>query len=97
MSTVAYQCPCCGAPLAYGAESGKLECASCSNSYELDALEAMQAPQEEGGIRFDMSAQTFNKGEAEQMHAYLCQGCGAVNKGKFCSECGDPFDEGDVQ
>ena len=25
MSTVAYQCPCCGAPLAYGAESGKLK------------------------------------------------------------------------
>ena len=42
MSTIAYQCPSCGAPLAYDAESGKLECKACANSYELDALEAMR-------------------------------------------------------
>ena len=96
MSTIAYQCPCCGAPLAYGAQSGKLECASCSNSYGLDALEAMYAPGEEGSVRFDMSAQTFGSGEAEQMHAYICEGCGAelmteeTTTATECPYCGSP-------
>ena len=61
MSTVAYQCPCCGAPLAYGAASGKLECKACSNSYELDAIEVMNAPDEQRGIQFDMQTQTFDQ------------------------------------
>ena len=43
MSTATYNCPCCGAPLAYSGESGKLECASCGNSYEPDAIQAMSA------------------------------------------------------
>ena len=41
MSTIAYKCPCCGAALAYGAASGKLECASCGNAYDLETMEAM--------------------------------------------------------
>ena len=77
MSTVAYQCPCCGAPLAYGAGSGKLECASCGNSYELDALEAMNESQETGSIQFDIPTETFDESEAAQMRAYICSSCGA--------------------
>lgn len=49
MSTIAYKCPCCGAALAYGAASGKLECASCGNSYDLESMEAMQVSEERGG------------------------------------------------
>ena len=77
MSTIVYQCPCCGAPLAYGAESGKLECAACGNAYELDALEAMNESNETGSVQFDMPAETFDAQEAEQMRAYICQNCGA--------------------
>ena len=54
MSTVAYRCPSCGAALAYGEGSGKLECSACGNYYELDALEAMNESQEMGSIQFDM-------------------------------------------
>ncbi|MBQ4552522.1 MAG: hypothetical protein IJA59_06195, partial [Clostridia bacterium] len=96
MSTIAYQCPCCGAPLAYGAGSGKLECAACGNSYELDALEAMNQSQETGSIEFDMPTETFDAGEAAQMRAYICQGCGAelmteeTTTATECPYCGSP-------
>lgn len=96
MSTVAYQCPCCGAPLAYGAGSGKLECASCGNSYELDALEAMNESQEIGSIQFDIPTETFDESEAAQMRAYICQGCGAelmteeTTTATECPYCGSP-------
>ena len=96
MSTIAYQCPCCGAPLAYGAESGKLECGACGNSYELDALEAMNEPQQTDGIRFDMPTETFDESEAAQMRAYICQGCGAelmteeTTTATECPYCGSP-------
>ena len=96
MSTVAYQCPCCGAPLAYGAGSGKLECAACGNSYALDALEAMNPSQETGSVQFDMTTETFDAREAEQMRAYICQGCGAelmteeTTTATECPYCGSP-------
>ncbi|MBR5289072.1 MAG: hypothetical protein IKU34_10875 [Clostridia bacterium] len=96
MATVTYQCPCCGAPLAYGAQSGKLECASCGNSYELDALEAMSESQEAGSIHFDMPTETFDAGETAQMQAYICQGCGAelmteeTTTATECPYCGSP-------
>ncbi|MBR4039711.1 MAG: hypothetical protein IKJ11_06380 [Clostridia bacterium] len=96
MSTVAYQCPCCGAPLEYGAQSGKLECRACSNSYELDAIEAMHASEETGGIQFDMPTESFGAQEAAQMQAYICQGCGAelmteeTTTATQCPYCGSP-------
>ena len=96
MSLVAYQCPCCGAPLEYGAGSGKLECRACGNSYELDAMEAMQASEEKGGIQFSMPTEGFGEQEAAQMQAYICQGCGAelmtedTTTATQCPYCGSP-------
>ena len=49
MSTYTYNCPCCGAPLAYDAENKNLKCASCGNSYELEALENMNPAESAGG------------------------------------------------
>lgn len=95
-NTVAYQCPCCGAPLAYDGASGKLACAACQNSYELDALQAMSAAQDEEDIRFDVQAETFDAGDAQQMQAYICKGCGAelmteeTTTATECPYCGSP-------
>ena len=69
MSTIAYQCPCCGAPLAYGAESGKLECAACGNSYETEAIEAMNPAVTDEGPSFDLPKDTFNQEDAAGMQA----------------------------
>jgi len=94
--TIAYQCPCCGAPLSYDGASGKLACAACRNSYELDALETLSGAQDTEDIRFDVQAETFDAGDAQQMQAYICQGCGAelvtedTTTATECPYCGSP-------
>jgi len=96
MSAVAYQCPCCGAPLTYGAASGRLECGACANSYETDLLEELNAPQEDAHVQFDMPAQTFSDADREQVHAYICKACGAelmteeTTTATQCPYCGSP-------
>jgi len=96
MSTVTYKCPCCGASLAYGASSGKLECASCGNNYDLESLEALQVSEETGGVQFDLPSETFGTDDAQQMQAYICKSCGAdlITEGTTtateCPYCGSP-------
>ena len=77
MSTATYNCPCCGAPLAFSGESGKLECASCGNSYEPDAIQTMSAGESIDKLEFERCAETFDASEAAQMQAYVCKSCGA--------------------
>ena len=95
MSTASYNCPCCGGPLKFSGESGKLECASCGNSYEPEALE-MMTPEESGEeISFASSAERFDAGEAG-VQAYLCKNCGAelmtedTTTAAECPYCGSP-------
>jgi len=96
MSTIAYKCPCCSAPLSYSGASGRLECASCGNSYETDALEAMNAVQPAGGVQFDLPTETFGAEDAGGMQAYICKGCGAelmtegTTTATECPYCGSP-------
>jgi len=96
MSTIAYQCPCCGAPLSFSGQSGKLECSSCGNSYETDAIEALNVPQEGSGVQFARPAETFHAQDAEEIKAYICQSCGAelitedTTTATECPYCGSP-------
>ena len=94
MTTITYQCPCCGAPLAYSAKSGKLECASCGNDFELDALEAMNA-QSESTVKFEKPTETIE--DAQGVQGYICQNCGAnllteeTTTATECPYCGSPI------
>ena len=95
MSTVSYNCPCCGGPLKFSGESGRLECAACGNNYEPEALE-MMTPEESGDeITFANDAKRFDTGEAG-MRAYLCKNCGAelitedTTTAAECPYCGSP-------
>ena len=96
MSTATYNCPCCGAPLAYGGASGKLECASCGNSYEPDAIQTMSAGESIDKLEFERCAETFDASEAAQMQAYVCKSCGAelmtedTTTATECPYCGSP-------
>lgn len=95
MSTASYNCPCCGGPLKFSGESGRLECAACGNNYEPEALE-MMTPEESGDeITFANDAKRFDTGEAG-MQAYLCKNCGAelitedTTTAAECPYCGSP-------
>ena len=96
MSTATYNCPCCGAPLAFSGESGKLECASCGNSYEPDAIQAMSASESIDKLEFEHRAEAFDASEAAQMQAYVCKSCGAelmtedTTTATECPYCGSP-------
>jgi len=96
MNTIAYKCPCCSAPLAFSGASGRLECASCGNSFETDALDAMQAVQPGGGVQFDLPKETFAAGDEGGVQAYICKGCGAelmtegTTTATECPYCGSP-------
>ena len=96
MNTIAYKCPCCAAPLAFSGASGRLECASCGNSYETDALDAMYAGGSSGGMQFELRAESFDEAEAQAMQAYICKGCGAelmtegTTTATECPYCGSP-------
>ena len=96
MDTTAYKCPCCGAPLAFAGESGKLECDSCGNRFELEALEAMNQGSGADSIEFARSGETFGAAEAAQMQAFICKSCGAelmteeTTTATQCPYCGNP-------
>lgn len=96
MNTIAYKCPCCGAPLAYSNASNRLECASCGNSYDIEAIEAMNPDQGNDGVQFAMPTDTFQPGDAEAMQAYICKSCGAelmtegTTTATECPYCGSP-------
>ena len=96
MSTISYQCPCCGAPLAYDGASGKLACAACGNSYAPELIEAMDAPPQGGGVRFDLPKESFSAREGDAMQAYVCNSCGAelmtddTTTATECPYCGSP-------
>ena len=95
MATASYNCPCCGGPLKFSGESGKLECASCGNSYEPEALE-MMTPEESGDeINFARAAERFGTGESG-VQGYVCKNCGAelmadeTTTATECPYCGSP-------
>ena len=96
MSTIAYTCPCCGAPLAFSGASGKLECAACGNSYETEAIEAMNPAETDESPAFALPEEMFKAEDAAGMQAYLCESCGAelITEGTTtateCPYCGSP-------
>ena len=94
MGTVSYNCPCCGAPLSFSGENEKLACAACGNQYEVEVIEAMNAPESGEGIHFDMPANSFDANE--EVQSYICKSCGAelITEGTTtateCPYCGSP-------
>jgi len=96
VSTVSYMCPKCGAPLAFSGETGKLECASCSTSYETEALEALNTEEKESKVAFDRPTECFSEADEAEIKTYTCENCGAelltseTTTATECPYCGSP-------
>lgn len=96
MSTQTYQCPCCAAPLSYAGTSGKLDCASCGNAFELEDIAALSDTAESSEISFSLPQQQFQAEDARNIQAFVCQNCGAelmtdgTTTATQCAYCGSP-------
>ena len=84
MSTITYKCPNCDADLTYRPATGDFGCEYCGSSYTGEQLNELIKNQK------IIDEQKESEGTAFDEHAvvYTCPNCGAVNKGKFCMECG---------
>ena len=96
MSTASYNCPCCcGGPLKFSGESGKLECTACGNSFEPETLEMLNASESGEQISFDRPKEGFQASE-DGVRACLCKNCGAelltenTTTAAECPYCGSP-------
>ena len=69
--TVAYQCPCCGAGLAFDPEAGKFSCEFCLSKFEESELETAGA-----GEAAEKQAQA-DEAYCAHMNVYACPNCGA--------------------
>ena len=77
MSTASYNCPCCGGPLTFSGKSGKLECVSCGNSFEPEALEMLKM-KDKKEIRCGHCNKLLGKGTAHDLEI-KCPRCGTLN------------------
>ena len=95
MNTTSYNCPACGAPLAFDAQSGKMMCASCGTVFDAAALEGKAAAGNREEISFESAAQRLDGGE-NGLQGYLCKNCGAelmtedTTTALECPYCGSP-------
>ena len=92
-----YQCPACTGPLQFDAGSGMLTCEYCGSDYPISEIEKIYGEKDEAAAQAQEEAEKREEDEREEAvpEGWTCT-CGNVNKGKFCPECGDPFDDGDL-
>ncbi len=82
--TIAYQCPNCGATLAFDAEKQAFACAFCLS--EFDEAAVKEANSEEARREAEAERESYNA----QMQAYQCSNCGAeimADEHTAASEC----------
>ena len=98
---VTYRCPCCGASLIFGGASQQLDCASCGNSFPVEALQEAADIHVENTTDAQMAwnspaSNGFSAQEDAHLRAYRCEACGAeiladeTTAATECVYCGNP-------
>lgn len=90
-STVAFQCPNCGAGLAFDPEKGKFSCEFCLSDFSEEELSRTDAAQR---VKAEEEAA---RDYCDHMNLYLCPNCGAEvtaeenTAADFCYYCHNPI------
>lgn len=93
-----YKCPCCNAPLVFGANVQKLTCEYCDNTFDLETVMAYNQ-QPENGEQFqweEASQSDWSQEEAEHLQVFQCPACGGElvtdenTAASFCPYCENP-------
>ncbi len=94
---IEYECPCCGAALKFSADTQKMACEYCDNSFDLDTVKAYaQASQSEDAEDFQWEAIEQEPLECQGLHSFRCGSCGGVlmtdeqTVATFCPYCESP-------
>ena len=78
MDNTFYKCPACGTALRYSAASGKLECTSCGNFYEVADMEAAaQGGTDRSAFSWGNYKESLQQNTDASAKVYICKSCGA--------------------
>lgn len=95
-----YKCPCCGAPLVFGAATQGMHCDYCGNEFPLETMQELSNAQQEsqGTSKFDWEhyePRSYEDTSDIQLSNYSCPSCGAEITGDdtmgatVCPYCGN--------
>lgn len=99
MTVETYQCPACGAPLAW--KDGQLVCDNCGTACKEEDMRALSEAMQENKNKSQLdwsdcrSTQTFSEQEMQSLREYACPACGATlltgaaTAATKCAYCGN--------
>lgn len=94
-----YKCPCCDAGLVFGEDVQQMTCEYCGNTFELEAVQAFNEPQQTEPECFDWEesdSHTWSDEEQNAMRTFQCPSCGGEiltdehTVATFCPFCDNP-------
>lgn len=77
MEITSYKCPCCSAVITFDIDRQKMSCASCGNTFEMEAVKDFNEAQ----LKAEESSYEWNNVPSEEwqednMDVYICPSCG---------------------
>ena len=93
-----YKCPCCDAGLIFEADTQKLSCEYCGNTFDLEAIEVYNAPNntQESFDWSEREASGWTDDEQNHLQSFQCPSCGGeimtddTPAATFCPYCENP-------
>ena len=98
-NVIEYNCPCCGAGLSFGADPQKLVCQYCDNTFDIDAIKAINETAAEDADQIEVPiahGEEWSESDKRVVHSFTCPSCGGElitdenTAATFCPFCDNP-------